>query len=141
MRRSDEFRVLVAVDDSPTARSVTAATLAFPWPDAARVHGVLATRTPATIGRPEYVRAAFNRSLQHAASRTERPLAKRWPGASVVLRDRPPVEAILAEAERLGAHAIVCGWRGRGALLRMLTGGSVSRGVVRRAQCPVLVVK
>jgi nucleotide-binding universal stress UspA family protein len=141
MRRSAKFPVLVAVDDSPTARSVAAATLAFPWPEAARVHGVLATSTPATVGRPEYVRGVLKRSLQHAASRTERPLVKRWPGASVVLRDRPPVDAILAEAKRLGARAIVCGWRGHSALLRMLTGGSVSRGVVRRAQCPVLVVK
>jgi nucleotide-binding universal stress UspA family protein len=141
MRRSRTFPVLVAVDASPSARAVIAATLAFPWPPAARVHAILATRTRATAGFPGYVRAAFEQSMRRAALRAQRALARRWPDVRVDLRDRLPVDAILSEAQRVHVRAIVCGWRGRGALRRMLTGGSVSRAVVRRARCPVLVVK
>jgi nucleotide-binding universal stress UspA family protein len=54
--------------------------------------------------------------------------------------DAPPVEAVVARARRLRAGAIVLGSRGLGALGRLVL-GSVSRGVVRRAPCPVLVVR
>jgi nucleotide-binding universal stress UspA family protein len=141
MRRSGTFPVLVAVDESPSARAVIAATLAFPWPPAARVYAILATRTRAMVGTRRYVRAAFDRALRRACLRAQRALARRWPDARVDLRDRLPVDAILSEAQRLHARAIVCGWRGRGALRRLLTGGSVSREVIRRARSPVLVVK
>lgn len=141
MRRPGTFPVLVAVDESPNARAAIAATLAFPWPPTTRVHAILATRTRAIAGTPGYVRAAFERSMRRAALRAQRALARRWPDARVDLRDRRPVDAILSEAQRLHVRAIVCGWRGRGALRRMFTGGSVSREVVRRARCPVLVVK
>jgi nucleotide-binding universal stress UspA family protein len=50
------------------------------------------------------------------------------------------VEGILGEARRVRADVIVLGWRGHGALRRLLA-GSVSRGVVRQAECSVLVVR
>jgi nucleotide-binding universal stress UspA family protein len=50
------------------------------------------------------------------------------------------VEGILGEAERFRADVIIVGWRGHGALRRLLM-GSVSRGVVRRSNCAVLVVR
>ena len=50
------------------------------------------------------------------------------------------MEGILGEAERFEADVIVLGWRGHGAIRRLLM-GSVSRGVVRRAKCAVLVVR
>jgi nucleotide-binding universal stress UspA family protein len=49
----------------------------------------------------------------------------------------PPVPA-LSDASR-GAHMVVVGSRGRGALARGLL-GSVSNGVVRHASCPVAVI-
>jgi nucleotide-binding universal stress UspA family protein len=67
-------------------------------------------------------------------------LSRRWPNVEVELRDKAPVEGILAEAERFRADVIVVGWRGHGAVRRLLM-GSVSRGVVRGAKCPVLVVR
>jgi nucleotide-binding universal stress UspA family protein len=67
-----------------------------------------------------------------------RVLRGRWPTAEVVVLDKPPVEAILAEAR--GAAAIVVGSRGHGALGRLVL-GSVSRDVVRKAACSTLVVK
>jgi nucleotide-binding universal stress UspA family protein len=54
--------------------------------------------------------------------------------------DASPAEAILGEAARRRADVIVMGWRGHGAVRRLLT-GSVSRAVVRRASCAVLVVR
>ena len=50
------------------------------------------------------------------------------------------MEGLLTEAERFKADAIVVGWRGHGAVRRLLA-GSVSRGVARGATCPVLVVR
>jgi nucleotide-binding universal stress UspA family protein len=48
-------------------------------------------------------------------------------------------DAILTEAEDIGATAIVIGSRGLGALKSVFL-GSVSRGVLRDASCPVIVV-
>ena len=54
--------------------------------------------------------------------------------------DKSPAEGVLSEAERFRADVIVVGWRGYGAVRRLLM-GSVSRGVVRGAKCAVLVVR
>ena len=47
---------------------------------------------------------------------------------------------IVAEAEDSGAGLIVIGWHDH-SRLRSLLGRSVSQGVMRRAGCPVLVVR
>ena len=83
---------------------------------------------------------ALDRSAEIAADHARRALARRWPDVDVVIVDKAPVRAVLAEAERFRADAIIVGWRGHGAVRRMLM-GSVSRGVVRGAQCAVLVVR
>lgn len=51
----------------------------------------------------------------------------------------PTVETILAQAREVGATRIVVATRGQGLLHRMLL-GSVSEGVVRGAEVPVLLV-
>lgn len=51
-----------------------------------------------------------------------------------------PVEVILRVAQELPADLIVVGSHGRTGLARLLM-GSVAEQVVRRASCPVLVVK
>jgi nucleotide-binding universal stress UspA family protein len=51
-----------------------------------------------------------------------------------------PVEVILAEARRVTADVIVMGTNGRRGMSRLAL-GSVAESVVRRAGCPVLVVK
>jgi nucleotide-binding universal stress UspA family protein len=51
-----------------------------------------------------------------------------------------PDEAIVNLSEDMGAGLIVVGSRGRGRLRRALV-GSVGDRIVRRARCPVLVVK
>lgn len=51
-----------------------------------------------------------------------------------------PVEVLLAQAKRLKADVIVMGTNGRRGLQRLVL-GSVAESVVRKAACPVLVVK
>jgi nucleotide-binding universal stress UspA family protein len=83
---------------------------------------------------------ALDRSAELAAESARRSLSRRWPDVEVVVADKVPVTAIIDETERFAADVIVLGWRGHGATRRLLV-GSVSRGVVRRAPCAVLVVR
>lgn len=52
----------------------------------------------------------------------------------------PPVDAIVALAARLDASQIIMGSRGLSPLKELLL-GSVSDGVVRKAHCPVTIVR
>ena len=83
---------------------------------------------------------ALDRTGRRIAASTRRALAERWPDADVTIADKPPVDAILDEARRLRPTVICVGWRGHGGFRRLLI-GSVSRAVVRRAACSVLVVR
>jgi nucleotide-binding universal stress UspA family protein len=134
------WSVLVATDGTPEARAAVAAAAIFPWPPGTRVSGVIARRTLATIGRPQYFVAAFDRMFRRIAANARRALAARWPDAEVRVVDATPVDGILAEARRAGADVIVMGSRARGRLPRLLL-GSVARQVVRRASCATLVVR
>jgi nucleotide-binding universal stress UspA family protein len=84
--------------------------------------------------------ATLEQTTEREAARLTRSFSRRWPGAPVSVVDAAPVEAILGEAARIRAGAVVMGWRGHGAVRRLIA-GSVSRGVVRDAPCPVLVVR
>jgi nucleotide-binding universal stress UspA family protein len=139
MARAREFRVVVATDGSAGGRAAVAVAATFPWPARARVLGVVArSRPPLAAEWPGPLWAAVDESLDRVAVAARRVLRGRWPTAEVVVLDKPPVEAILAEAR--GAAAIVVGSRGHGALGRLVL-GSVSRDVVRKAACSTLVVK
>ena len=119
------FRVLVATDGSTQAHAAIATVATFPWP----VH----TRVQAVVARQ-------GRGTPWVTVNVPRALAQRWPDAEVVVVDKAPVDGILSEARRFRADVIVVGWRGHGAVRRLLM-GSVSRGVVRGAKCAVLVVR
>jgi nucleotide-binding universal stress UspA family protein len=60
--------------------------------------------------------------------------------ADFEILDGPVADAIAGLAETVGADMIVVGSRGRGAVQGALF-GSVSKALVTRAGCPVLVVK
>ena len=94
--------------------------------------------------RAEYRRsillAALDRTAEFTAKKVTRAMSARWPDSHARIVDAPPIEGILDEARRVRADVIVLGWRGHGALGRLLM-GSVSRGVARRAPCSVLVVR
>jgi nucleotide-binding universal stress UspA family protein len=132
------FRVVVATDGSRDGRAAVAVAGAFPWPAGSQAQGVVACFYPAVgaeLSAPVW--ATIKKGFDRVALGARRALRRRWPTADVVVVDRPPVEAILAEAR--GASAIVVGTRGHGALGRLVL-GSVSRNVVRRAPCSTLVV-
>ena len=84
--------------------------------------------------------SALDRHADEAAEHARRTLAHRWPDADVIVAKKRPIEAILKEAQRFHADLITVGWRGYGPARGLLM-GSVSRGVVRGATCPVLVVR
>jgi nucleotide-binding universal stress UspA family protein len=138
-RRTSEFRVAVATDESSQARAALATVVAVPWPADTHVRAVIATQS-----RPPYSRSILltgqDQDADESAARARRTLARRWPSAEAVVVDRTPVEGILHEAERFRADLIAVGWRGHGTARRLLM-GSVSRGVVRGARCAVLVVR
>jgi nucleotide-binding universal stress UspA family protein len=96
--------------------------------------GAVAARWPAPVS------LAVERGLRRVADDAARVLRQHWPDTATAVVELPPVEGILAEARRTKARAIVVGVRGQGRLSRFVL-GSVSRGVVRHAACPVLVVK
>ena len=133
------FHALIATDGSAAAKAAVATAVRFPWPDGSRAFGVVAKQV-----RPEYRRsillAALDRTADLVATNAARALSRRWPDAQMRVVDASPVDAIVKEAMRFQADVIVMGWRGHGVVRRMLT-GSVSRGVVRRAPCAVLVVR
>jgi nucleotide-binding universal stress UspA family protein len=133
------FRVLAATDGSPSAHAALLTALEFPWPKASRARAVVALGHPQPrAGRP--LRAAAARALHEQLEPARRLLARRWPDADGVALHDVPVGAILAEARRFRADAIALGWRGHGALRRLLA-GSVSRAVVAQAARPVLVAR
>jgi nucleotide-binding universal stress UspA family protein len=133
------FHVLIATDGSVAAKAAVATAVRFPWPDGSRAFGVVAKQGPAEYRR-SILLAALDRTADLAATNAARALSRRWPDAQIRVVDASPVDAIVREAVRLRADVIVMGWRGDGAVRRLLT-GSVSRGVVRRAPCAVLVVR
>lgn len=139
MARARGFRVVVATDGSADGYAAVAVASAFPWPARAQARGVVARFYPAVAAEwSAPVWAALEKGFNRVAAGALRALRRRWPAADVVVMDRPPVEAILAQSR--GAGAIIVGSRGHGALGRLVL-GSVSRGVVRRAACSTLVVR
>jgi nucleotide-binding universal stress UspA family protein len=139
MASQRELRVLVATDGSRDARAAIATTLHFPWAAETRVRIVSARNTGADYRRSVLL-TALDRGAERAAESARRTLSRRWPDVEVEIADKRPVEGILGAAKRFKADVVVVGWRGHGAIRRLLM-GSVSRGVVRGSSCAVLVVR
>jgi len=133
------FRVLVATDGSLAATAATVSALRFPWPADAQASGIVARFSSAGVSR-SILLSALDRTADFTREAAQRTLARRWPGARVRLVDGAPAAAVVREAGRVRADVIVMGWRGHGAIRRLLA-GSVSRAVVRDAPCSVLVVR
>jgi nucleotide-binding universal stress UspA family protein len=137
------FHVLIGSDGSGPARAAVLTATMFPWPAGAAGHAVIARRAFLGGGGADWpagVWEALDQSLERLARETRQAMARRWPDADVVVVDQSPVDAILARARALRADVVVVGSRGHGMLGRLLL-GSVSQGVVRRADVPILVVK
>jgi nucleotide-binding universal stress UspA family protein len=134
------FRVMIGTDGSPSAKAALMTAAVFPWPEGTHVRGVIASPPEWLGGRPQYVRIALDRHFERLAAGAGRRLRRFWPDATMVKVNESAAAGILHEAERFRADTIVVGWRGHGRFQRLLL-GSVSRRVVERATCPVLVVR
>jgi nucleotide-binding universal stress UspA family protein len=139
MAQDRELRVLVATDGSRDAQAAIATTLHFPWPERTHVRVISARQIRADYRR-SILLAALDRGAEESVEKARRTLSRRWREVGVEIADKTPVEAILGAAKRFRAGVIVVGWRGHGAVRRLLM-GSVSRGVVRGSTCAVLVVR
>ena len=133
------MRILVATDGSRSARAAVTTALRFPWPAASRAAAVTARFAGPDARRSVLLRVLDQTSESVAASAARR-LRTRWPDAEARVIDGPPADVIVREARRIDAGIIVMGWRGHGAVRRLLT-GSTSRAVVRHAGCAVLVTR
>lgn len=134
------FTVLVASDGSAAARAAVSVAGHLPWPHDTRAIGVVAAAAPTALGLGMLYRETLLRGYRRETQRLETALGGRFPACRVALVARPPVDAILAEQRRHGAHVIVVGRRGLG-LIGRLALGSVSRRLVHEAPCAVLVAK
>lgn len=139
MSPAKRCHVLIATDGSTPARAAVTTAVRFPWPVGARGSAVVAKQRRAEYQR-SILLAALDRTAEFTAKTAKRAISGRWPDCEARVVDARPVEGILDEAKRVRADVIVVGWRGHGAVRRLLT-GSVSRGVTRRAPCSVLVVR
>lgn len=144
-RRSVGLTVLLATDGSRQAHAALALAAAVPWPETSRAHLVLARGgIPVGPWPPEVwvagISGAAEVAVEREVARARGLVRRRWSDVTISTPTTPPVEAILAEAGRRRAGVIVVGSRGLGYASRLML-GSVSRGVVRRASSPVLVVK
>lgn len=144
-KRSAGLTVLLATDGSRQAHAALALAAAFPWADTVRAHLVLARGGiplgpwPAGVWGAG-ISGAADQAVEREISRARGLVRHRWPDMTISAVNTPPIEAISKEAQRRRADVIVVGSRGLGFARRLML-GSVSRGVVRRASCPVLVVK
>lgn len=122
----DVQTVTVALDGSEPARHALEWIARLPLATTQRVQIV-------GVAADEEGRAGLETELAVAAS----------PGVADVTRTvviGAPSDQILSEAERAGSDLVVVGARGVGVAARLLL-GSVSESVLRRANCPVLVVR
>ncbi len=122
-------RMLVATDFSPCAE------------EAQRAVALLARLARAKV-RVVHVQSAAG-GKPHGQRRLDRVIrALRVNGleAEGAWRSGDPIDTILEEAGRWEADVIAVGTQGRRGLSRLVL-GSVAEGIVRRAGCPVLVVK
>jgi len=134
------FTVLIGTDGSTQANAAVSVAASFPWPRSATARLVLARGGLPSVPLPTGLWEALDRTLEREALGAQRILRRRWGKVPVSLISEPPIEALVGEARRRKADVIVVGSRGRGAVGGFLL-GSVSRGVVRRALCAVLVVR
>ena len=78
------------------------------------MQGVVALRPDWLRGRPEYVRIAVARSLEHVAMATRQRLSETWPDAEVVAlaeaRSAARSAHDFAEADRVRAEIAALGW-------------------------------
>jgi nucleotide-binding universal stress UspA family protein len=137
--------ILLATDGSRDAEVALRAAADISEKSGAALHVIHVWTDVRPPANPGLVLDDYSRCLEKEAAKLLRQQAwkARVSGGRTVwvyLRVGEPVEEIGSLAEELDADLVVVGNRGAGRVKRLIT-GSVSEGVVRRASCPVLVVR
>lgn len=138
--------VLAAVDFSAVTDAVMLEAIRVARRLRARVVLVHVVSPPSTL-RDLFPAGALSAELLLAAkqaaagnlARLEKKYGRRLPRLEALRLTGEPVASIVTEAARRGAEYIVIGAHGQTAIFDLLT-GSVVRGVLARARCPVVVV-
>lgn len=137
--------VLVPIDFSAATDPVIAESIALARAANARLVALHVVQPPVFVDSDlgaglsaEYTRLAEAAADRELARLQRQQLAK---GITIETRHRVglPGQAILDEAEKLGANYIVLGSHGHSAFYDLIVGGTTSR-VLKRADCPVVVV-
>lgn len=141
------MNILIAVDFSAVTDRIVATVLRFaPAPAAHRMFLIhIAAPEPDFVGYgtgPTTVRSQVAHELREQHAQLAVYAARLRAGGCEVtplLLQGPTIETVLAEAGRVAADLLVIGSHGHGAVYDLLV-GSVSEGLVRRSDRPVLVV-
>jgi nucleotide-binding universal stress UspA family protein len=135
--------ILTPIDFSAATRPVVAAAGALARALPARVALIHIVRPPGIVNEyaPEIERliAVAEKSATRQLAQWREELERDGTETETIQLLGPPVSTILQEAERLDADYIVMGSHGHTALHDLLV-GSTTRGVLRKAACPVLIV-
>ena len=137
--------ILVATDFTPVGNAAVDYAIATAQALSARVHLLHVSEPSAALDPFGMIEL---RDLDRAERRAHARLQQRVDDAcgtggvevDCSVEVGPPAAEILRSAERLQADMIVLGTHGRDGLQRALL-GSVAESVLRRAHCPVLVVR
>jgi nucleotide-binding universal stress UspA family protein len=133
------LKVVVATDGSEGGKRAVGAAAQMPLPDGSEFK-VVSVVERHTVYRVPETEAALRKRAQEVVAAGARRLRPAGRPVSTAVLAGPAAQAILDAASRWGASLIVVGSRGLRALERFAL-GSVSAGVVRAADCSVLVVK
>lgn len=138
--------ILAAIDFSPVSRDVVDHAVALSRAVDGRVtvlHAVeppaIATDLTSVVGEALRLMAEVERTSRRQLQRMQRRWAERGVTVEVMCRQGFPVPLIAAVAKQLEADYIVLGSHGHSAL-HDLVAGSTTNGVLKRADCPVVVV-
>lgn len=142
------MRVLIAIDGSPGAHAAAELARAMAWPAQTTVRLLSVMDPGAWIppgpGVPGRGGLKDERDVRAYLEGQQLLIVDEFAGTTTrleadIVRGRPG-DAILDEATRFGADAVVAGSRGHGKLAALLL-GSVSAELVDRAPCPALIAR
>lgn len=139
--------ILAATDFSPVTKAVVAQSIALTRGRRARIEMLHIVNPPGLAGSPDGIFTEMVPLLEAMRSSGARKLAKwkeyleyRGIAASTKQVDGFPAHEIAREAQKTSAKYIVIGSHGHTGIYDLLVGSTAS-GVIKRAKCPVIVVR
>lgn len=138
--------ILAAVDFSPLSRRVVAEALILARAVKGRIVILHAVKPPAIVtelaplmGEALQFTAEVERVARDHLRRWQKRLAERGVTVETICQQGFPTGVILAHARKLKANCVVLGSHGHTAVYDLVVGSTAS-GVLKRAECPVVIV-